>query len=410
MSEFQTIELDNGIRVVHQWVDSPITHACIVIPAGSRHEQPGRYGLAHFIEHLLFKKTSRRNTSQIINWLESVGADLNAYTTKEYTCLHASFLNPYLGRTLDLFEDLLFHSEFPDEELRKEKGIIMDEIASYRDNPEEAIMDDFEDLVFAGHGLGHNILGLESDLMQLGKPDVLDFIAQQYHTTEMVIGISGRYASAEVRRKVSKYFGHIPRTSRTPAQDTPLPPCQSHGVESKMPINQVHYVLGAPAYSLHHAHRTGLSLLNNMLGGMGMGSRLNMLVREKYGIAYTIESNYHAFQDTGLFSVYFGTDEDKWLRARELVLREMKKLRDRQLGSMTIHGAKKKFKGQIALGEENRLSLIIGQAKSLLDHGEILTLETLFSRIDAVTGEQLLEIANEVFDPNHFYSMAFLPE
>lgn len=410
MSEFQTIELDNCIRVVHQWVDSPITHACIVIPAGSRHEQPGRYGLAHFIEHLLFKKTSRRNTSQIINWLESVGADLNAYTTKEYTCLHASFLNPYLGRTLDLFEDLLFHSEFPDEELRKEKGIIMDEIASYRDNPEEAIMDDFEDLVFAGHGLGHNILGLESDLMQLGKSDVLDFIAQQYHTTEVVIGISGRYTSAEVRRKVGKYFGHLPPSSPSASKETVLPPWKSAVVESKLPINQVHYVMGAPAYSLHHADRTGLSLLNNLLGGMGMGSRLNMSVREKHGIAYTIESNYHAFQDTGLFSIYFGTDEDKWLRARELVLREMKKLRDRQLGSMTIHGAKKKFKGQIALGEENRLSLIIGQAKSLLDHGEVLTLETLFSRIDAVSSEQLLRIANEVFDPKRFYSLAFLPE
>src|SRR5690606_4457814 len=186
--ECELIHLANGIRIVLQQAVSPVSHACMLVNAGARDEKEGQYGLAHFIEHLLFKRTDKRNTSQILNRLEAVGGDLNAYTTKEYTCIHASFLTPYLKRTLDLFEDLFFHSVFPEDEMEKEKGVILDEMASYLDSPEEAVMDDFEDLVFEGHGLGHNILGTAADLQTLSKTDINRFIRQTYNTHEIVIG------------------------------------------------------------------------------------------------------------------------------------------------------------------------------------------------------------------------------
>ena len=341
---------------------------------------------------------------------ESVGADLNAYTTKEYTCLHASFLKPYLGRTLDLFEDLLFHSEFPQEEIKKEKGIILDEIASYRDSPEDAVLDDFEDLVFQGHGLGHNILGLEEDLLQMDKAKVKSFMHQQYKTSGIVIGISGDFTTKEVERKVEKYFGPLPASQKSKMMTNQLLLSSPISIERRLPINQVHYVMGRSAYSIYEDKRVGLLVLNNILGGMGMGSRLNMTVREKHGIAYTIESSYQPFSDTGLFSVYFGTDEDKYLKAHQLILKEFKKVRTRKLSDLQLHQAKRKFKGQIALGEESRMALIIGQSKSMLDHGYVQTLTDVFQKIDGVTTEQVLEIANEVLDPDQFFSLVFLPE
>jgi predicted Zn-dependent peptidase len=409
--EFEIARLANGIRLVHQPIQSPIAHACILIEAGSRDEEPTKFGLAHFIEHLLFKKTEKRSTAQILNRLESVGADLNAYTTKEYTCIHASFLKPYLGRTLDLFEDLLFHSEFPADELVKEKGIIMDEIASYRDSPEDAIMDDFEDLIFEGHGLGHNILGVEKDLLDMTQEDILRFIKKQYVGRQLVIGTSGPYSLKEVIRVVEKYFGHW-TFSEASTQSKILTPPRAVPIEKtvRLPINQVHQVLGARTFSIHADEKFNLLLLNNMLGGMGMSSRLNLVVREQHGIAYTIESNYHPFADTGLFSVYFGTDEDKYEKARKLIQKEFKKLRDQKISSSSLQQAKKKYKGQIALGEENRLSLIIAQAKSLLDHDRIQTLSEIFGKIDAVTAESLLETANQVLDPEQFFTLTFLPE
>src|SRR5690606_5307684 len=186
--EYELIQLPNGIRIVLQPVASPISHVCMLINAGARDEQIGHYGLEHFFEHLLFKQTEKRHTHQILNRIESVGADLNAYTTKEYTCLHASFLTAYLERALDLFEDLFFHSVFPEPELDKEKSVILDEMASYLDSPEEAILDDFEDQLFQGHALGHNILGTEADLTRFNRTDILEFIRQNYRTHEIIIG------------------------------------------------------------------------------------------------------------------------------------------------------------------------------------------------------------------------------
>lgn len=409
--EFEVLQLPNGVRIVFEQADSAISHACVLIGAGSRHEAPGNYGLAHFIEHLLFKKTLRRSTSQILNRLESVGGDLNAYTTKENTCLHASFLSPYLDRTLDLFEDLLFHSTFPLEEIEKERGVIMDEIASYLDSPEDAIQDDFEDLVFKNHSLGHNILGTVEDLKTINKEDLRNFIAQNYFPENIIVGISGKYTTKQVRRLAEKYFGNLQaiKIGSSTYERVHLHVPSIHQEEIK-PINQVHYMLGGPAYSVHDERRTGLALLNNMLGGLGMSSRLNMSIREKHGIAYHIESNYTSFSDTGLFAIYFGTDVEKYQKAKRLIAKELKKLREIKLGSLQLYQAQKKFKGQIALGEENRLSLLLVQAKSVLDHGEIQTLAQVFQKIDQVDALQVLEIANDILAVDKLSSLCFLPQ
>ena len=407
--EYELIRLPNGIRVVYQPSASPVSHVCMLINAGARDEQAGNYGLAHFIEHLLFKQTEKRNTHQILNRLESIGGDLNAYTTKEYTCVHASFLTPYLDRTLDLFEDLFFHSVFPEPELEKEKGVILDEIASYQDSPEEAILDDFEDQLFQGHALGHNILGTDTDLSQLTRSHIFEFIRKNYRTDEMIVGITGNYPLNKVRTLVSRTLGQVPENSGHRNRTAPHPPDSTH-THIRKPINQTHYILGGTAYSTHDANKVGLLLLNNLLGGMGMTSRLNLVVREKHGIAYTIESNYTPLSDTGIFHIYLGTDAEKTDKALRLVRNELRKLRERQLGTGQLHQAKQKFKGQIALAEENRLSLIISLAKSWMDDGRIQTLAEVFAQIDAVSSPQLLHIANEILDEANLSSLSFIPE
>ncbi|APU95011.1 peptidase M16 [Sphingobacterium sp. B29] len=407
--EYEIIRLSNGIRVVFQYQNLPVTHVCMVINAGSRDESAGKYGVAHFIEHLLFKRTERRSTQQIINHLESVGGDLNAYTTKEYTCVHASILQPYLNRALDLFEDIFFHSTFPDIELDKEKSVIVDEMASYLDSPEESIVDDFEDLVFQGSGLGHNILGLEDQLLALQKGDIVDFMRANYDTNEMVIGITGNYTLKEVERLLHKVFGTVPSNTIARLRNDVRPLVEQHVAVGK-PINQVHYMLGSLAYNYRDDRKTGLLLLNNMLGGMGMGSILNLSIREKYGIAYTIESNYTIFSDTGLFSIYLGTDEEKVEKAKKLVFKELAKLSEQPLSETAVKKAKQKFIGQIALTEENRMSMIISAAKNVMDYDRVILLEEVIEKIQDLTNTGLLEIAQDVFDPKKMLSLSFVPE
>jgi predicted Zn-dependent peptidase len=407
--EYQLHTLPNGIRIMYKHAPSAITHCCILVNAGSRDELPQQEGLAHFIEHLLFKETERRSTNQILNRLESVGADLNAYTTKEYTCIHASFLNPHLERAIDLFEDIVFHSTFPEDELEKERGVIQDEIASYLDQPEEAIQDDFEELLFKDHPIGKNILGTTETVGSLSRDDMQQFIASNYNTNEIIFAVIGDYDFKKVSKLGDKYFSHIAPNYNKKNRIIPLVNVTGKHISHK-PISQTHCVIGGQAYSSSHKNKTGLLLLNNILGGMGMSNRLNLEIREKHGIAYTVESNYTAFTDTGIFSVYFGTDAEKSDKAARLVMKELKKLRDNQLGTLQLHQAKQKFIGQIALAEENRMSLIISMAKSLIDFNYVDTLPQLFDKINNVTASQLLEISNEIFDESKMITLLFEPK
>ncbi len=409
MKEYNLIQLDNGIRILLHFQKSVITHSCILVNTGSRNEQQGKFGMAHFIEHLVFKRTEKRSTNQILNRLEHVGGDLNAYTTKEYTCLHASFLNPYLERALDLFEDVLFHSTFPDTEIEKERGVVLDEIASYLDSPEESIMDDFEDFLFQGSGLGHNILGLEEDLKSITKSDILRFMQDTYNTSEIVIAISGDYSLIQVKRLAERIFGKIkPNLLDIPTQVVPIVNNINQVVEK--PINQAHYMLGGQTFGVYDERKTALLLLNNMLGGYGMSSILNLGIREKYGIAYSIESNFTMYKDTGSISIYLGTDEEKLNKAVSLVFKELNKLKNTPVSEYQLTRAKQKFKGQIALAEENRMSMVIAEAKNIIDYGRVIALDDVLNSIDKVSVEDLFELSNIFFDEKRLISLKFMPE
>ena len=406
--EYNVHTLPNGIRLLHVPAASAISHACIIVNSGSRDETESQSGLAHFIEHLIFKRTEKRNTNQILNRLESVGADLNAYTTKEYTCIHASFLHPYLDRTLELFNDIVFHSTFPEDEMDKEKGVILDEIASYLDQPEEAIYDDFEDLVFANHPLGRNILGTTESVNQLSQQDIKDFIAANYHTDKIVVAVLGNYSLAKAVKTFSKYYEEIPANLHQSIRKAPvIVPVITRN--DQKPIMQAHTVIGSTAYSLHDPRKTGLLLLNNLLCGTGMSSILNLQIREKHGIAYSIESGYSPLSDTGIFTVYFGTDKEKVNKALTLIYKEFKKLKDNPLTEVQLQKAKNKFIGQIALGEENRIGLIVSMAKSLIDYDKIDSLDTVFKKIEAVTTNEMAAIANEILDEKNLSVLTFYP-
>ncbi|MES2651335.1 MAG: pitrilysin family protein [Bacteroidota bacterium] len=406
--EYNVHTLRNGIRILHVPSASAISHACILINSGSRDEEEDQMGLAHFIEHLIFKRTEKRSTNQILNRLESVGADLNAYTTKEYTCIHASFLQPYVDRTLELFNDIVFHSLFPIEELEKEKGVILDEITSYLDQPEEAINDDFEDMLFANHALGRNILGTPETVMGLDQSHIKQFLKKNYRTDQIVVAVLGNYSFNKLIKIGEKYFSDVPENSSATQRILPIKNVPQQ-IRVNKQIMQAHSMLGTQTYSLHHQSKAGLLLLNNILGGNGMSSVLNLQIREKYGIAYTIESNYSPLSDTGIFALYFGTDKEKVDRATQLILKEFKKIRSTKMSEVQLQKAKNKFIGQIALGEENRIGLIISMAKSLIDYQKIDDLETVFNKIRAVSATDMDTIANEVLDEGNLSALTFYP-
>lgn len=409
MRDHQIITLKNGIRVLLKPVKSQIAHCCLIINAGSRDEEVGEPGLAHFIEHLLFKKTEKRNTSQILNRLEIVGGDLNAYTTKEYTCLQASFLKPHLERAMELLQDIAFFSTFPEEEMEKEKEVILDEILSYEDQPEESINDDFESMLFSGHTLGENILGSPTSLKGFKRQHLVDFIAKNYNTHEIIFAVSGSYTLAKIEKLVDKYFGVIPENKAVKIRTAPSESIAQNKKVVK-PISQSHCMLGSTAYSIHHQYKPALLLLNNLLGGTGMSSRLNLEIREKHGIAYTIESSYTPLTDTGLFSIYFGTDAEKVDKALGLVDKELKKLRENKLGKIQLSQAKKRFIGQIALGEENRMGVLTSMAKSLLDYDKIDSLKEIYAKINQVSAEELTTVANHVLHRDNLSLLLYSPE
>ncbi len=406
--EYNVHTLSNGIRLLHVPSASTISHACIIVNSGSRDEDEKQMGLAHFIEHLIFKRTEKRNTNQILTRLEGIGADLNAYTTKEYTCIHASFLNPYLDRTLELFNDIVFHSVFPEDEMEKEKGVVLDEITSYLDQPEEAINDDFEDQLFAGHALGRNILGTPETVNALSRTDIIAFIEANYKTDEIVVAVLGNYTFSKLIKIGTRYFEQVPANlnpkNRVAPDDSPI-----KNVVVNKQIMQAHCMMGTKAYDLHHPYKTGLLLLNNILGGTGMSSILNLQLREKYGIAYTIETNYSPLSDTGIFALYFGTDKEKVEKATTLIFKEFKKIKDHPFTTIQLQKAKNKFIGQIALGEENRIGLIISMAKSLIDYNKIDALNIVFTKINAISTTDMANIANEILDEKSLSSLTFFP-
>lgn len=406
--EFDIFTLQNGIRVIHKEVNSPASHCGFIINAGSRDEDEHEHGLAHFLEHCIFKGTNKRKAFHILNRIDAVGGELNAYTSKEDTVIYASFLPHHYERAIELLADITFRSTFPEREIQKEREIISDEISSYLDSPSEQIFDDFEDQLYANHNLGRSILGTRDNLYRLGQKNLSHFLKKHYVTENLVFSSTGNISTQKLQKILEKHTEDIEygsyQNKRKPFNDYHIAQC----IQEKE-IFQAHLMLGNTAYSHADSRRRALILLNNILGGPAMNSRLNLNISEKYGFAYNLESNYTAYSDTGIFSVYLGTDKNSLPRATELIQKELEKLRNQKLGIRQLSSAKEQLKGQIALSQESGSSLMMALGKSLLSFDQVDDLETIYKDIDQITAEELQDIANEIFDPSQLSSLTFLP-
>jgi len=406
--EYNFLELKNGIRIIHKPIKSEVAHCGFIIKTGSRDENIKENGITHFIEHAIFKGTKKRKAYHILNRIDNVGGEINAFTTKEKTSIYASFTKEHFERALELLSDILFNSTYPIEELTKEKDVIIDEINSYLDSPYEQIYDDFEDLVFKDHPLGMNILGTAGSVKSINRKKILNFIKENYQTNQIVFSVVGDISFKKIEKLCTKYLNEIPKkvNSKKRLPFNNYKPIQK---EIKKDTYQTHTIIGNLAYGTYHKNKTGFILLNNILGGPAMNSRLNMGIREKHGLTYNIESSYTVFSDIGLFYIYLGTDQKHIEKSIKLVHRELKILRDKTMSSSQLQKAKQQIIGQITLSEENNCNVMLGMGKSILLYNKIDSLKETFNKIKAITPEELQDIANEIFDTKQLSSLTFKP-
>ncbi|MFT7010555.1 MAG: putative Zn-dependent peptidase [Flavobacteriales bacterium] len=408
MENLNQFNLSNSIKCIHQQLDTAeVSHFGITINAGSRDEQEGEQGLAHFIEHCIFKGTAKRKPFHILSRLDAVGGEINAYTTKEETCIYGSFLNIYYERAIELIADILFNSSFPTHEIQKEKDVIIDEINSYMDSPSEQIFDDFEDQVFKGHPIGRNILGTVDSVNSFEKKDIQAFIERNYTADNISISSVGKIKLDKFIRLCDKYFG-VEFEKNTAKKRHPFIGYNTVQSEIKRDTHQVHTMIGNLAYDMHNEKRRGLILLNNVLGGQGLNNRLNLNIREKYGLTYSIESNFIPYTDTGIFQVYFSAEKKFHSKIVKLIHKEFAKLRDKELGTNQLHLAKQQLKGHIALAQENRVGLMLALGKSILLFDKVDTNVEIFEKIDAITSTEVQSIANEILVEDKFSSLTFI--
>jgi predicted Zn-dependent peptidase len=396
---YQTHTLSNGLRIIHKPDASAVAYCGIAINTGSRDENEEEQGMAHFIEHMLFKGTEKRRSGHIINRLEHVGGELNAFTSKEETVVYAAVLKEYFERAMELVSDIVIHSVFPQKEIEKEVVIIVDEIQSYNDSPSELIFDDFEELLFDNHSLGHNILGKAELLEKYSTEDAFRFIRKHYKPEEMVFFALGDLNFKQMIRWAEKYLITDNSEKRISDRISPLTytPTTKEIIKN---THQIHFMLGNRAYNLYHPNRIGLYLLNNILGGPGMNSLLNLSLREKHGLVYNVESSFQPFTDTGMWSVYFGCDPENAVKCEQLVRNELQKLCEQKIPENKLKKFKLQLMGQMAISSENKENLALSIGKSYLRYNKIDELAEIKKLIDAVTAEQLQTIAIEVFNPN----------
>lgn len=404
--EYKSFEFANGIRLVHAYHPSYVGHCGFFVNAGSRDELAHEKGMAHFIEHTIFKGTSKRKTYHILSRLDDVGGELNAYTTKEHTVVYASFLKEYFSRALELIADIVFQSTFPEKEIEKEKEVVIDEINSYKDSPSEQIYDDFEEQFYLNQPIGCQILGSYDSVRSFTTEDIKRFIQNNYFTDQMVVSIVGDISFERAKGMVEKFFDNVP-ANLSPAKRRVPPSVNKFSKTEEIASHQAHCILGNPAYSVHDKRKTTLSLLGNILGGQGLTARLNLSLREKHGIAYNIEANYASYSDTGLFYVYFGTDKENLDRSIRLIEKEFALLRDKKMGVLQLSKAKKQLIGQIAIGAESNESQMLSIGKSMLLFNKVDALSTIYKRIDAITDTEILAVANEVLAKNTISSLIF---
>ncbi|MCQ2191756.1 MAG: insulinase family protein [Paludibacteraceae bacterium] len=398
--------LPNGIRVVHIQNDSPVAYCGMGIHIGTRNEEPEESGMAHFIEHCMFKGTTHRNAWHILNRLEDVGGDINAYTEKEETFVYATVLDEYYERAMELVTDLVFYPTFPQNELDKEKDVIIDEINAYNDSPSELIYDDFEGLLFNGCPLGRSVLGEETILEKYTTADAMRFHQRCYGTDRLIFFSMGRMPLKKLQALDDKYLRIIPKRDSQLKLGFLSEYKVQHVVADK-DLHQVNYIAGTRAYGISDERRFPLVLLNNILGGPGQNSRLNVAIRERGGMSYSVESGYTAYSDTGILSVYFSTDHKHKDKCIGLLMNELRRLREEKLSSAQLHRAQMQLKGQIAIAEENNESVALGIAKNFLYFGEYSPLEARIARIDQITAEQLQEVANDLLTEDKLSTLLF---
>ena len=395
--EFKQAVLKNGIRIIHKERPGEIAHLVLMVETGTRDELAHENGLAHFVEHTIFKGTQNRKAYHILSCLDNVGGDLNAFTTKEETCLQATFLKQHYKRSLDLFADIAFHSTFPENELAKEKEVILDEINSYLDSPSDEIYDLFEEMVFKGHPLSRNILGTTELVKGFKRQDILNFMAHNYSTDSMILASIGDISFHEFERLAMRYFGeqpaHLINKKREAFKDY-----QPEKRIAKRNNHLSHCIIGGLAPEFCSPLRMPIVMLNNVLGGPAMSSRLGLNIREKYGFAYSIESQYTAYSDVGLINVYMGVDPDSLGKAIELVYKEIDKLCQQKLGTMQLQHAKQQLIGQVALSYESGMNELLSATRSLLMGEPIEYMDEIIRKVEAVTADDVLEVANRVFD------------
>lgn len=398
----ETYTLSNGMRVIHRSFPSEISYCGIAINAGARDEYPEEHGMAHFVEHMLFKGTSKRRAHHIANRMESVGGELNAYTTKEETFIYSAFLGEYFPRAVELLSDIVLRSEFSSRQIEREREVVLDEIFSYQDFPSEQIYDDFENLVFQGHDLGHYILGDTNSLEGFTTRSLKRFVQRQYQPSEMIFFSFGKTPFTKVARQLEKYFS-FPASGRVTAKERVAPanfvPVE---VELQKNTNQAHVMLGWEAFSMHHPDKHALYLLNNILGGGSLNSRFNTSLREKNGLVYHVESSITFYSDTGLFSVYFACDPKYRERCVRLIEKEIEKIKKKKLTPLQLSQAKRQWKGQLGIAAENNENSCLSMAKNFLHQKRFVPLSEVFNRIDQITADQVNAVANELFTSRRF--------
>ena len=411
--KYNTYTLDNGLRIIHLPSDSKVVYCGYQINAGTRNEEPGEEGLAHFCEHVTFKGTERRKAWHILNCLESVGGDLNAYTNKEGTVYYSAILKEHIARAVDLLSDIVFHSVYPQAEIDKEVEVICDEIESYNDSPAELIYDEFENILFKGSPLGHNILGTAEQVRAFKTEDALRFTQKLYRPDNAIFFAYGDIDFKKLVRLLQRALADDESVVNLAEEKLPKNyPSVGDGIAGQTIVmqkntHQAHVMIGTRAYDVNDDRRMPLYLLNNMLGGPGMNAKLNLALREHNGLVYTVESTMVSYGDTGTWSIYFGCDEHDVKRCLRLVRKELDKFMQKPLNDAQLKAAKKQIKGQIGVACDNRENFALDFGKSFLHYGWEKNVDRLYEQVDEITAAQIQAVAQELFDKDRLTTLIF---